>query len=169
MTTKTATSRFRITIVLFIAGLILSGLTAFPLLLELRLVAQVMGLGSDLSPEAQTGLAFWILSVHQGLEHIYADYPWVGYGTDWLAFSHIVIASFFLGAFINPKNSLHTLYSGIFACLSVIPLAFICGSIRQIPIYWRLIDCSFGAIGILPLLYCLKLLKVIATREGNEA
>ena len=25
------------------------------------------------------------------------------------------------------------------------------------PFYWRLIDCAFGVIGIIPLIYCLKL------------
>ena len=39
------------------------------------------------------------------------------------------------------------LYTGIAACLAVIPLALICGPIRGIPFYWRLIDCSFGVIG----------------------
>jgi hypothetical protein len=37
------------------------------------------------------------------------------------------------------------------ACVAIIPLAFICGPIRQIPFYWRLIDCSFGVFGIIPL------------------
>lgn len=29
--------------------------------------------------------------------------------------------------------------------------AFVAGSIRGIPIYWRLIDCSFGIVGLVPL------------------
>ena len=37
-------------------------------------------------------------------------------------------------------------------------LALICGPLRGIPVYWRLIDCSFGVIGIIPLVYCLRLL-----------
>lgn len=40
------------------------------------------------------------------------------------------------------------------ACALVIPLAVICGPIRGIPIYWRLIDCSFGVFGIIPLWLC---------------
>jgi len=40
------------------------------------------------------------------------------------------------------------------ACLLVVPYAFVFGGLRGIPVYWRLIDCSFGIIGIVPLWYC---------------
>jgi hypothetical protein len=36
----------------------------------------------------------------------------------------------------------------------VIPLAMIAGAVRGIPIGWRLIDCSFGVIGSIPLVIC---------------
>jgi hypothetical protein len=51
------------------------------------------------------------------------------------------------------------LQAGLIACVLVIPLAIICGGIRQIPFGWRLIDCSFGIIGSVPLAYCLWLAK----------
>ena len=47
------------------------------------------------------------------------------------------------------------------ACVAILPLAFICGPIRQIPFYWRLIDCSFGVFGIIPLLLCMKYIKAL--------
>ncbi|MBR2261972.1 MAG: hypothetical protein IJ916_09780 [Paludibacteraceae bacterium] len=47
----------------------------------------------------------------------------------------------------------------MFACVAILPLAFICGPIRDIPFYWTLIDCSFGVFGIIPLLICLKYIK----------
>lgn len=150
---------------MFIAGLVLSGVTAFPLLHELRLLCHLLDAGSTASPDGATGLTFWILTVRNGLEHTYADYPWIAYGTDWLAFGHLVIAAFFIGPFINPLSSRATLYTGIAACLAVIPLALICGPIRGIPFYWRLIDCSFGVIGMIPLIYCLRLIKRIEKEE----
>jgi hypothetical protein len=146
---------------LFIIGLVISGVTAFPLLWELRLLSQLLGVGSATSPEGYSGLQFWILTVRHGLETTYADFPWIAYGTDWLAFGHLVIAGFFIGPLINPLSSRPTLYTGIAACLAVIPLALICGPIRGIPFYWRLIDCSFGVIGVIPLVYCLRLIKYI--------
>jgi hypothetical protein len=132
--------------------------TAFPLLHELRLLANLLGAGGIESPEGQSGLIFWIVTVRNGLEATYAEYPWVAYGTDWLAYGHLVIALFFIGPLIDPLTSRTTLYAGVAACLGVIPLALICGPIRGIPFYWQLVDCSFGVIGILPLLYCLRLL-----------
>ena len=144
---------------LFIVGLILSGVTAFPLLMEMRLLTQFLGLDNALGPEGFSGLSFWILTVRHGLEDMYVRYPWIAYGTDWLAFAHIIIALFFIQPMLHPLTSRPNIYAGIAACLGVIPLALICGSIRGIPFYWQLIDCSFGVIGVLPLLYCLKLLR----------
>lgn len=152
--------RFRLALGVFIVGLVLSGVTAFPLLLELRFLADLLGAGAIESPEGQSGLTLWVVTVRNGLEETYAEFPWVAYGTDWLAYGHLVIALFFIGPLIDPLSSRATLYAGMAACLGVIPLALICGPIRGIPFYWQLVDCSFGVIGIVPLLYCLRLLKL---------
>lgn len=143
---------------IFIVGLVLSGITAFPLLHELRLLATWTKAADGILPD---GLILWIDTVSGGLEHTYSRYPWVAYGTDWLAFAHIVIAMFFIGPLRHPLTSRANIHVGILACLAVIPLAMICGPIRGIPFYWQLIDCSFGIIGIIPLVYCLSLLRHI--------
>lgn len=154
----------------FIVGLVVSGITAFPLLLELKLLSHFFGAGEAQSLEGYSGLTFWILTVRLGLEHTYAQYPWIAYGTDWLAFSHIVIAMFFVGPLLNPRSGRAAIYAGLAACVGVIPLALICGPIRGIPVYWRLIDCSFGVFGALPLMYCLRLIKQIeAVPETRNA
>ncbi len=168
MTLTTAKRRFRITIGVFIVGLILSGVTAFPLLTEMRLLTSWLGLGEAASPAGHTGWEFWILTVRFGLEDTYARYPWIAYGTDWLAFGHITIALFFVGPWLKPEEGRPALYAGTAACLLVIPLAFVCGAIRGIPVYWRLIDCSFGVFGILPLLYCLHLLRLIESNPHDK-
>jgi hypothetical protein len=56
---------------------------------------------------------------------------------------------------------------GVIACLGVLPLALIAGPIRGIPVYWRLIDCSFGIIGAVPLLICLRYVRQIE-RDGSS-
>ena len=154
-----ARKRFRISLGLFIIGLVLSGVTAFPLLTELKLLSQWLGVGNAVSPDGHTGLTYWILTVRCGLEQTYEKFPWIAYGTDWLAFAHLMIAAFFVHPWLHPTTSRPTLYAGIFACGAVIPLALICGPLRGIPFYWRLIDCSFGIFGVLPLLYCLRQLN----------
>ncbi len=151
--------RYRLVLGVFIAGLVLSGVTAFPLLHELELLAHLLGIPAESAPPALGGLQFWIATVRDGLRTMHAAYPWLAYGTDWLAFGHIVIALFFIGPWRDPVPNAWVLKIGLAACAGVFPLALICGPMRGIPFYWRLIDCSFGILGALPLLYCLKLTR----------
>ncbi len=146
--------RFRIVLALFMLALVLSGITAFPLLTELRLLAETLGVPPESRQLHSEDLRDWIGYVHEGLEESYEKYPFLAYGTDWLAFAHIVIAVFFVGPLIRPTEYNWTLVSGMIACVGVLFLALICGPMRGIPLFWRLIDCSFGVFGILPLAYC---------------
>jgi len=43
---------------------------------------------------------------------------------------------------------------GLIACVLLIPYAFVFGGVRGIPFWWRLIDCSFGVFGFIPLWFC---------------
>ena len=145
--------RIRVAVALFVAGLVLSGLTAFPLRRELDLLAT--WLGADASAPDGT-LRGWIALVQRALAITGRDFPFLAYGTDWLAFGHLVIALFFVGAWRDPVRNIWVLQAGLIACAGVIPLALICGAIRGIPIYWRLIDCSFGVFGAIPLALTLQ-------------
>lgn len=161
---KSTLVSFRLVLCLFIFFLILSGVTAFPLVKELELLTSMFGLDStSTSPD---GIGYWILTVRDGLKDTYAKYPWMAYGTDWLAFAHIVIAIFFIGPFIDPVKNVWVLWAGLIACALIIPLALICGSIRHIPFGWQMIDCSFGILGAIPLCYCLSLTKKLS--ENGE-
>ena len=151
--------RFRIILGLFIAGLVLSGVTAFPLSHELDLLARLLKVDQLTPQSAPHDLGRWVLTVRDGLRDMYAEHPWVAYGTDWLAFAHLVLAVFFIGPWRDPVRNVWVLHAGLIACVLVIPLALICGPLRGIPLYWRLIDCSFGVFGAVPLLWCLKLVK----------
>jgi len=159
-----ALRRYRVVLGLFVAGLVLSGITAFPLAHELDLLASARGLGQ--ATGTQSGLDSWILIVRDGLRETYARYPWMAYGTDCLAFAHIIIAVFFIGAFIDPVRNVWILQAGLIACVLVVPLALLCGAVRQIPFGWRLIDCSFGVLGAIPLYYCFRLVRMM---ENNPA
>jgi hypothetical protein len=158
--------KLRLVLGLFIAALILSGLTAFPLKSEMEHVVAIRGLEHVAPAEAGNGFDRWIHTVRDGLRESYARYPWLAYGTDWLAFAHLVIAIFFIGVFIDPVRNIWILKAGIIACVLVVPLALICGAVRQIPVGWRLIDCSFGAFGVLPLLYFLRLTRSLENKMG---
>ena len=143
--------RSRLYLTLFILGLILSGLTAFPLQHELDLLARLLDLPPGANPAQYTGLRHWIATVHRGLTDTYAKYPFIAYGTDWLAFAHLVLAILFIGPWRDPVRNLWVIDFGLIACAAVIPLARIAGPLRGIPLYWRLIDCSFGLCGAIPL------------------
>jgi len=157
--------KLRLALGLFIIALLLSGITAFPLQSEIEQVAAIRGL-DGVAPADTSGFDRWILTVRNGLRESYTRHPWLAYGTDWLAFAHIVIAVFFIGAFIDPVRNVWVLQAGIIACVLVIPMALICGAVRQIPFGWRLIDCSFGVFGVLPLFYCLRLTRSLESEMG---
>jgi hypothetical protein len=151
--------RCRLILGVFITGLVLSGMTAFPLSHELDLLASLLNVSYFTPKTAPHDLGRWVLTVRDGLRGMYAEHPWIAYGTDWLAFAHLVLAVFFIGPWRNPVRNVWVLQAGVVACVLVLPLALICGPLRGIPFYWRLIDCSFGVLGALPLLWCLRLVR----------
>ena len=155
-------------IAIVIFGLIASGLTAFPLLREMELIAAWRGIENQSPAEISSGFDHWILVVRDGLRDTYNTYPWVAYGTDWLAFAHLVLAIFFIGAWKDPVRNIWAIKAGLITCLLVIPCALICGSIRQIPLGWRLIDCSFGVLGAIPVGYALLLTRKLEFHEREK-
>ena len=153
-------------LILFVAGLVLSGLTAFPLDTELRILCSFLHIDPSASPEDYVGGRHWIATVAAALRETGAKYPFLAYGTDWLAFAHLVIAVAFIGPLRDPVRNVWVVNFGIIACVAVFPLALIAGAIRQIPFYWRLIDCSFGVLGVVPLLLARRYIRGLETIEG---
>jgi hypothetical protein len=142
--------RVRIWLIVFMAGLVISGVTAFPLQTEVHWL-------STLFP----GRFVWIERVNEGLSATNAHYPFLAYGTDWLAFAHLVLAVAFIGPYMDPVRNKWVIDFGLIACAAVIPLALIAGQVRGIPFGWRLIDCSFGVFGSVPLWRCRKCIKAL--------
>ena len=134
---------------LFIIGLFFSGVTAIPLAGEVNLLVQ--NLHANGNP---TAWAQWLLRVNDALAQTRAQHPFLFYGTDWLAFGHFMIAVVFVGALRDPVRNRWLFDFGLIACALVIPYAFMFGEVRGIPVWWRLIDCSFGVFGFIPLWFC---------------
>jgi len=153
--------RLRWALGFFIFALVLSGVTAFPLQREMEQLAVLRGIEGVAPGDTSNTFDRWILTIRDGLRESHAKHPWLAYGTDWLAFAHIVIAIFFLGPFIDPVRNVWVLRAGLIACGLVVPLALVCGAVRHIPWGWRLIDCSFGVFGAILLCYCLRLTRVL--------
>jgi len=141
----------RVAMILFIVGLVLSGLTAFPLKAEIDWLAGTIG-----ATPGAGGILGWVATVRAGVDVVSLQQPWLFYGTDWLAFGHLCIALFFFGPLRDPVRNVFVLRAGVAACILVWPIALICGPIRGIPFWWQLIDCSFGVLGLVPLLIALR-------------
>lgn len=154
--------RIRWWIAVMVAGLLLSGVTAFPLQVEVAWLHRMLA-SSALAEHV--GLLAWIARVDAGLTATYAAYPFVAYGTDWLAFAHVAIAAAFLGPWMDPVRNKWVFMWGLLACAGVIPLALIAGPVRGIPLGWRMVDCSFGVVGCVPMLMCLR--EVRRLSQGN--
>jgi hypothetical protein len=158
--------RIRIWLAIFIAGLVLSGITAFPLQTEIHWLLASTHNSFLLGPAESTNLLPWLERVEDALRVTNDRYPFLAYGTDWLAFAHLVIAIAFIGPYVDPVRNRWIITFGLISCAGVIPLALIAGAVRDIPLPWRFIDCSFGVFGSIPLLICRQSIRVLEN-AGN--
>lgn len=140
---------------IFMAGLVVSGLTAVALPAGTDILRDIFGSATTWG-QSCPALSAWIELIHKGVHETQSRYPFILYGTDWLAFGHIAIAIVFLGPFRDPIKNVWVIRFGMIACSLVIPWAFIFGSIRGIPFWWQLIDTSFGILGLIPLWFAYK-------------
>lgn len=146
---------------LFAAGLVLAGVTAFPLEYESRLVTDWLhGSGSGVAHRFPQ-LAAWLDKAHQGLADSDAHYPFLAYGTDWLAFAHLTIGVAFIGPIRDPIRNKWVVQFGMIACVLVIPMALISGPLRGIPAFWTPIDMSFAVFGVVPLLFAYRHIRAL--------
>ena len=160
-------TQIRAWVIFFIIGLAISGLTAFPLEAELRFVSTV--LHATAAPTFAPDLVEWIDRVRDALIDTNNRYPFMAYGTDWLAFAHVMIAIAFIGPLRDPVRNIWVIQFGMIACAGVIPLALIAGAVRGIPFYWQLIDMSFGVFGIIPLLIVYRLIRKLEREQTTAA
>jgi hypothetical protein len=162
--------RIRPLLVLFVLGLTLSGITALPLEAELRYLGDLLDVDAGVSSGHASGLQIWIKTVRDGLSETYSRYPFMAYGTDWLAFGHLMIAVVFIGAIRDPWRNEWIITFGIISCCAVVPMAMIAGPLRGIPFWWRIVDCSFGVFGLLPLIAVKWYLRrtPFSPESGNE-
>lgn len=146
---------------IFIAALFISGFTAIPVEQELTYVVKHFPFDGSIKG--------WLDEVLIGIQHTSKDYPFLFYGYDWLAFAHFVLAILFIGPFRDPVKNKWVIQFGIIACILIIPFALIAGHFRGMPFWWRLVDCSFGIIGLFPLLTCLKNIKRLEAEEKENS
>src|SRR5215469_8238513 len=123
MTESASLRRIRIWLAVFIAGLVLSGITAFPLQSELDWLVACLHSSFFEAPAESSHLLPWLERVRDALSATNARYPFLAYGTDWLAFAHLVIAVAFMGPLVDPVRNKWVVVWGLIACVGVLPLA----------------------------------------------
>jgi hypothetical protein len=156
----------RACIVVMMLGLVVSGITAFPLREELAAGSDVLH-GSVVSQWFPDAMA-WVDRVAAALDETAVRHPFLAYGTDWLAYAHLVIAVVFIGPLRDPVRNIWVIQFGVIACAGIIPLALIAGGIRGIPLGWQLIDMSFGVIGVIPMLIAWRLTRNLERMPVTE-
>jgi hypothetical protein len=152
----------RTMLVFFAVSLAISGITAFPVETELHWLVS----HPNLIPDFMEG---FIKDAYVSISYTNRNYPSLAYGYDWLAFAHVVFAMLFIGPWRSPVKNIWVIEWAMLACIAIMPVAMIAGPIRQIPFYWRLIDCSFGVIGIIPLWICRKWIKQLEMMEQSKS
>lgn len=139
---------------LFMAVLIISGLTAVPLEWGTRVLV-------DLSSGWPHTWHDWAVKVHAALVEVNEKHHFLFYGTDWLAFAHVVIALAFVDVLRDPVRNQWIIDWALITCLLVVLFAFGWAPVRGIPFFWRCVDASFGIIAAIPLWHLRNLIRYL--------
>ena len=142
-------------------GLLVSGVTVWPAVWELKTAVRIAW--GDGAPAGS--LHQFVLQAIAGLEHVGANYPFMLYAHDWLAFAHIALAILFAGAIRDPVRNVWIVQCGLIMCALVPILAAICIPIRGLPAWWILIDSAFAPAAGLPLWIALRAIRRLE-KEG---
>ena len=153
--------RAKLMLGIIVFGLLVSGITVWPAVPELKLVVRIAW-----GEAVPSGIIHsFVLQSIEGLEAVQADYPFMLYAHDWLAFAHIVLAILFAGAIKDPVRNKWIVQCGLIMCALVPVLAGICIPIRGLPFCWFWIDFAFAPAAALPLWIALRDIKKIEAEQ----
>jgi hypothetical protein len=147
-------------LVFFMIMLVISGVTASPVKMELSYAVKLF--------DSDSGIGSWLYEVRDAVAATSDKYPYLFYGYDWLAFAHIVLAIVFIGPYRDPVRNKWVIEFGAIACMLIIPFALIAGHFRGIPFWWRLCDCSFGILGLIPVGICYNKISELEKIEKQD-
>lgn len=144
--------RAKLMIGIVVFGLLVSAITIWPAIFELKLAVRMIW--GDAEPTSVLH-GFVVQAIH-GLEAMEANYPFMMYAHDWLAFAHIVLAILFAGAIRDPIRNIWIVQCGLIMCALIPVLAAICIPMRGIPWIWFCFDFAFAPGAALPLWIALR-------------
>ena len=153
--------KIKAAVIITILGLLLNGISAVPLLTELKILLS--------KPNALPQfLRDWWTYVNTGVKETTNKYEFMRYGFDWLAFAHLLIAIAFLGVLKDPiKNEWLVKWGMIASALSVV-MALGWERVRSIPLWWSFIDASIAIVSFIILWLCNKWIQELKRIQLSE-
>ena len=148
-------------LLVFMVVLVVSGITAIPIEGELSMATKFF---SD-----ESIIGNWLNRILIAIKDTDEKFPYLFYGYDWLAFAHVIIAIAFIGPYRDPVKNKWVIEFGAISCFLIVPFALIGGYLRSIPFWWRLCDCSFGIVGLIPLGICYNKITEIESLSRQNA
>lgn len=141
--------KIKAAIIVTIIGLLLNGISAVPLVTELRIVLS----NSGMLPQS---LRDWLVYVEKGITETTTNYKFMRYGFDWLAFAHFLIAIAFFGPLKDPVKNEWVISWGMIASVLSLVMALAWERYRGIPFVWSLIDAVVAIVAFVILWLCYK-------------
>jgi len=159
--------RIRVYLVTFCLAIVFGWHTVVFVRAETTWMAEHLGRGTWVE-SVWPGLADWVEHLHIAFATTYTTWPVIAYCMDWLAYACIVLLILMLGAVQDPVRNVWIVEAFLIGCVIgfVMPLAI--GSVRGIPLFWRLIDSSFGLAGSIWLLWTLRLIRRLEAVQGGR-
>ena len=148
-------------LLVFMIVLAAGGITAIPIEREVSMATKFFN--------DESSIGKWLNQILFAVKDTNQQFPYLFYGYDWLAFAHVVIAIAFIGPYRDPVRNKWVIEFGAISCFLIVPFALIAGYLRGIPFWWRLIDCSFGIVGLIPLGICYNKITELESLSRQNA
>jgi hypothetical protein len=159
---KKVLRKIRVYLVIFFLGILFSLHTVMFVEVETAFFVKHFGQGT-LTAEKLPFFSEWIENLHLSISETYKTYPVMAYCMDWLTYACVVFAMFIIGPIKDPIKNIWVIQVYMLGCILGMLLPFIVGPMREIPIFWRFLDGSFGLMGFIILLIPYRLIKKLET------
>ncbi len=136
----------RVCLGLFFVGILFGLHTVVFVRAETTWMADLLGRGTFVD-ERWPAVAAWFEHLHIAFATTYTTYPVIAYCMDWLGYACVVLAVLMIGAIKDPVRNLWIVQAFMIGCAIAFLMPLVMGPLRGIPLFWRLIDSSFGLVG----------------------
>lgn len=148
----------RVCLVLFFLGILFGLHTVVFVEVETALFAKFLGRGTWMAQTLPV-VSTWIDTLYVSITESYRAYPVMAYCMDWLSYACIVFALFIVGAIRDPVRNVWIIQVYLAGCVLASLLPWVVGPMRGVPVFWRVLDGSFGVMGFMILFVAYRLTR----------